>query len=134
MMASKNRVFVQNKYLTAKAPETGGELFHLLSEGQKELLEDSKVQIDWRRVKRISEIRSTSWTSRKKAPLGRLSLELWEWPGGSILEVSKKVVPEWAGHICRAEGSCQANGLALNTDQRSKTAIALGAISTAHQP
>ena len=125
----------QNKYLTAKAPETGGELFHLLSEGQKELLEDSKVQIDWRRVKRISEIRSTSWTSRKKAPLGRLSLELWEWPGGSILEVSKKVVPD-AGQATYAalRDLARANGLALNTDQRSKTAIALGAISTAHQP
>ena len=43
MMASKNRRFrFRTNILTAKAPETGGELFHLLSEGQKELLEDSE--------------------------------------------------------------------------------------------
>jgi hypothetical protein len=126
---------LQNKYLVAKAPETGEELFHLLTEGQKTLLEDSKVQIDWRRVKRIAEIQSTSWTSRKKAPLGKLSLELWEWPGGSILEVSKKVVAD-AGQATYLElrDLASTNGLALNTDQRSKTAIALGAITTTHQP
>jgi hypothetical protein len=126
---------LQNNYLVAKAPETGEELFQLLSEGQKKLLEDSKVQIDWRRVKRIAEIQSTSWTSRKKAPLGKLSLELWEWPGGSILEVSKRVVTD-AGQATYVElrDLASKNGLGLNTDQRSKTAIALGAITTAHQP
>src|SRR5271168_3915723 len=50
---------VQNKYVAAKVPETGEELFQLLSEGQKTLLERSKVQIDWKRVKRVTEIQST---------------------------------------------------------------------------
>jgi hypothetical protein len=64
-----------------------------------------------------------------------LSLELWEWPGGSILEVSKKVVAD-AGQATdiALRGLASKNRLALNTDQRSKTAIALGAIATAHQP
>jgi hypothetical protein len=125
---------LKNNYLAANAPQTGEELFRLLSERQKELLEDSKVEIDWRRVTRIAEIRSTGWTSRKKAPLGKVSLELWEWPGGSILEVSKKVATD-AGQATYVElrDLANKNGLALNTDQRSKTAIALGAISTAHK-
>jgi len=67
---------LQKKYGAAKAPETGEELFQLLSEGQKKLLNDSKAQIDWKRVKRIAEIQSTSWTTRTKPPLGKLSLEL----------------------------------------------------------
>ena len=68
---------VQNRYVAAKVPETGEEIYQLLSEGQKKLLESSKVQIDWKRVKRIAEIRSTSWVTRAHPPFGKLSLELW---------------------------------------------------------
>jgi hypothetical protein len=126
---------VVNKYLTAKAPVTGEELFQLLSEGQKRLLQDSRVQIDWKRVKRIAEIQSTSWTTRAKTPLGKLSLELWEWPNGSILEVSKKVTPD-AGQATYIElrNLANSNGLALNTNQHSKTSIALTKIAAVHQP
>jgi hypothetical protein len=123
-----------NKYLTAKAPVTGEELFQQLSEGQKKLLRDAKVQMDWRRVKRIAEIQSTSWTSRANPPLGKLSLELWQWPGGSLLEVSTRVEPD-AGQATFVELRDLANrkGLALDTNQRSKTAIALGQITAEHQ-
>jgi hypothetical protein len=72
---------VVNKYVTAKAPVTGEELFQRLSEGQKKLLRNAKVQIDWKRVTRIAEIQSTNWTSRANPPLGKLSVELWVWPG-----------------------------------------------------
>jgi hypothetical protein len=124
---------VQKKYVAAKAPQTGEELFQLLSEGQKKLLEDAKVQIDWKGVRRIAEIRSTSWTTRAKPPLGKLSLDLWEWPGGSVLEVSTKVAPA-AGQATYVElrELAKKNGLALSADQRSKTAIALRGISGAH--
>lgn len=125
---------IQNKLVAAKVPETGEELFQLLSEGQKKLLEDAKVQIDWKRVKRIAEILSTSWTTRAKPPFGKLSLELWEWPSGSILEVSTKVAPE-AGQSTYVQLRNLANkrGLVLSTNQRSKTAIALGEITATHQ-
>ena len=125
---------VVNKYLTAKAPVTGEELFQRLSEGQKRLLQDSKVQIDWRRVTRIAEIQSTSWTSRAEPPLGKLSVELWEWAGGRLLEVSTKVAPD-AGQATYVELRDLANkkGLALDANQRSKTAIALGEITSAPQ-
>ena len=121
---------VQNKYVAAKVPETGEEFFQLLSEGQKKLLEDSKVQIDWKSVKRIPGIRSTSWTTKAEAPLGKLSLELWEWPGGSVLEVSAKVATD-EGQAAYGElrELAKKNGLALSGDQRSKTAIALRAIA-----
>jgi hypothetical protein len=121
---------VQQKYVAAKVPETGEELLGLLSEGQKKLLADSKVPIDWKRVKRVAGIRSTSWTTRAQAPLGKLSLELWEWPGGSVLEVSAKVATdEGQAAYVELRELAKRNGLALSGDQRLKTAIALRAIN-----
>jgi len=120
---------VQKKYVGGKVPETGEDLLGLLSEGQKKLLAEAKVQIDWGRVRRVAAIQSTSWTTKAEAPLGKLSLELWEWPGGRILEVSTKVAQD-AGQATYVELKelAKKNGLALSADQRSKTATALGAI------
>jgi hypothetical protein len=124
---------MQKDYAGAKAPETGEELLKELSVGQKKLLEESKVPIDWRRVKRFAEIRSTSWTTRAKGPMGKLDLELWEWPGGSILEVSTKVgLNEGKATYLKLQELAKKNGLALSADQRSKTAIALRAIVGVH--
>lgn len=120
---------VQTRYVSLKAPGTGEGLYQLLSVGQKKLLEDSKVPIDWKSVKRVAGIRSTSWTTKAEAPLGKLSMELWEWPGGSVLEVSVKVATD-QGQVAYGElrELAKKNGLALSGDQRSKTAIALRAI------
>ena len=124
---------MQTKFAGAKAPETGEELLRELSVGQKKLLEESKVPIDWRRVKRVAEIRSTGWATRAKGPLGKLDVELWEWPGGSILEVSTKVGPnEGQATYLKLQELAKKNGLALNASQRSKTAIALRAIVGVH--
>ena len=124
---------VETKYVSAKPPETGEGLFQVLSEGQKRLLDASGVPIDWKRVKRVAAIRSTSWTTKAKAPLGKLSLELWEWPGGSVLEVSAKVATDEGQAAYRElRELAKKNGLALNADQRSKTAIALRAINSGH--
>jgi hypothetical protein len=124
---------VQTKFAGGKAPETGEELFKVLSLGQKKLLEESRVPIDWRLVKRLAEIRSTSWTTRAEGALGKLDIELWEWPGGSILEVSTKVgLNEGQATYLKLKELAKKNGLALNASQRSKTAIALRAIVGAH--
>ena len=125
---------VESRYPSTKEPETGEELFKLLSDGQKQLLSDSKVQIDWKLVKRIVDIQSTSWTARANPPLGKLSLELWEWPGGTILELSAKTTPD-AGKTTYAELRilAQRNNLTLSTTQRSKTAITLEAITASHR-
>ena len=118
------------RYVAAKTPETGEGVFQLLSDGQKKLLDDSKAQIDWRRVRRIAEIQSTSWTTGAKPGLGKLSMELWEWPGGRILEVSTKVAPDLGQSTYRElQQLAKQHGLALSADQRSKTAIALKAIA-----
>jgi hypothetical protein len=125
---------VQSRHVVAKVPETGWEIYQLLSEGQKKLLEDSKLEIDWKRVKRIAEIQSTSWTSLAHRPLGKLSLELWEWPSGSVLEVSTKASPnDGQSTYVELRDLANKNGLELSTDQRSKTAIALGEITAARQ-
>ena len=125
---------VQKGYAGVEVPETGTELFRLLSAGQKKLLEDSKVAIDWSRVRRVADIRSTSWKTNAKPDLGKLSVELWEWPGGSVLEVSTKVAPA-AGQATYSglELLAKRQGLELNRDQRSKTAIALGEIRATHR-
>jgi hypothetical protein len=124
---------VQQKNVSTKTPETGDEVLRLLSEGQKKLLDNSKVQIDWKRVKRVAEIRSTSWTTRAKGPLGKLDLELWEWPNGSIMEVSTKVAMN-AGQATYVELQklAKRKDLALSAKQSSKTEIALRSINAAH--
>jgi hypothetical protein len=125
---------VRNRKVAAKVPETGEAIYQLLSEGQKKLLEVSKVQIDWKRVKRIAEIQSTSWATRAHPPFGKLSLELWEWQSGSVLEVSTKVAPgDGQSTYVELRDLANKNGLVLSTNQRSKTAIALGEITAAHQ-
>ncbi len=124
---------VEKKYVDAKVPETGREVFGLLSVGQKKLLADSEVQIDWRSVRRVAEIRSTSWKTDSKGPLGKLSLELWEWPGGSILEVSTRVALDQGQAAYRGlRDLANRDGLALSGNQSSKTAIALRAINAGH--
>ena len=106
----------------------------MLSDGQKKLLADSKVQIDWKRVRRVAGIQSTSWRASGTTPLGNLSLELWEWPGGSVFEVWTKVALD-AGQATYLELKALAkkNGLTLSPNQLSKTAIALQEITAAHR-
>jgi hypothetical protein len=125
---------VVNKYVALKAPATGEEIFQRLSDGQRTLLRDANVQIDWKRVKRIAEIQSTNWTSRANPPLGKLSVELWVWPGGSIFEVSTRVAPDARlAAFAELHDLVNKKGLSLDTNQRSKTAIALRQITAAHQ-
>jgi hypothetical protein len=117
---------VGTNYSAGHVPETGRELVHLLSPGQKRLLEDSQIQVDWAKVKRVADIQSTSWTIRAQAPLNKFSMELWDWPNGRILEVSTKAGPD-AGRAAYAEleSVAKKNGLALSAVQQSKTATAL---------
>ena len=97
---------VQKKYVAAKVPETGEEMFQLLSEGQKKLLEDSKVQIDWKRVKRIAEIQSTSWTTHAQAAVwqverGALGVAGWQ----RSRSLNEGGTGCRAVHLCRTAGS-----------------------------
>jgi hypothetical protein len=127
---------IGTRYRAEQMPESGMELARLLSPGQKKLLEDSQVQVDWTKVKRVADIQSTSWTVRAQAPLNKFSMELWEWrrgewpsgewPSGRILEVSAKTGPD-AGRAAYSELErlAKTKGLGLSAVQRSKTATAL---------
>jgi hypothetical protein len=123
-----------NQNTPAKPPQSGEELLRLLSDDQKQLLKDSKAKIDWTRVTRIANIQSTSWTTAAQPPLGKLSLELWQWPNGSILELSEKVTPA-AGKATYIElqDLARSHGLALDTNQSAKTSTALTKINAAAQ-
>jgi hypothetical protein len=121
---------VATSYSAGHVPETGPELLHLLSAGQRRLLEESQIQIDWTEVKRVADIQSRSWTARAQAPLNKFSMELWEWSSGRVLEVSTKVGPD-AGRAAytELESVAKKNGLALSAVQQSKTATALKEMS-----
>lgn len=117
---------VTNKFSRAQVPETGNNLLLALSPGQKKLLEAAHVIIDWNQVKRVADIRETAWQIRSTSRARNLSLELWEWPGGRILELSGKAGSE-EGQAAYEElrQLAIANGLKPSPDQRSKTRVVL---------
>jgi len=117
---------VRSKYTATHVPETGIEISNLLDAGQKKLLTKAQISVDWTRVKRIAGIQATSWQTKAQPHFRKLTLELWEWPGGRILELSTKVGPD-AGpstytELQRLVGTKR---LSLNATQRAKTSMVL---------
>jgi hypothetical protein len=124
-----NSFSVAAPFTADRVPETGEQLQAVLSPGQKKLLEDSGIAIDWSRVKQVANIQSTSWKVRGNAQ-EKLSLELWQWPKGSVLELSTKAGADAGRPSYDAlEDLAKAKGLQLSADQRSKTATALHSIN-----
>ncbi len=117
---------VRRKYKAPQIPEMGGDIHSLLSPPQERLLREARASIDWARVMRIARINSTKWETTAPPPLGKLTLELWEWPAGNILEISTKVGPD-AGPSTYAELQRLVNikHLSLNAEQDTKTRIVL---------
>ena len=111
-------------------PQSGYEVSRLLGSWQMKLLKDAQVSIDWVRVKRIAEIRSTVWQIRAQPPFPKLTLELWEWPGGEVLELSTKA-PRGAATSTYSELQqlVKTKQLLMSPDQRLKTTIALEAFT-----
>lgn len=117
---------IRRKYSAEQLPETGGDITRLLSQGQKKLLKEAHFSIDWSRVRRVVEIKSTTWETRAQAPIRKLTLEAWEWPDGKLLEISTRVRPD-DGRPAYAELQklADANGLSLSPIQGFKTSIVL---------
>jgi hypothetical protein len=117
------------KYGLNQLPESGFDVSHALSPGQKKLLDDAQTSIDWTRVKRIAEITASTWQTQPQPHLGKLTLELWEWPGGKVLELSTKVPPD-AGSLAytKLQELLRTKHLSMNSTQLPKTSIALNAI------
>ncbi len=117
---------VQRQYKALQVPETGGDINSLFSPPQERLLREAHASIDWSRVTRIANIQSTKWEAAAHPPFRKLTLELWEWSAGSILEISTKVGPG-AGTATYAELQRLANrkGLSLSAEQGTKTRAVL---------
>jgi len=112
---------VGRSYKAMQAPGSGDEIYRLLSASQKQLLVASKAQVDWTSVRRIVEVTSTTWRTK-----GRVALELWDWPGGKILELSAKTVPAAEeAKYAELQGLIKANQLPLSNAQDNKTSVVL---------
>jgi hypothetical protein len=124
---------VQREYKVLQVPELGSDIASLLSPPQKRLLQEAQVLIDWRRVKRIANVKATKWGTKAKSPFRKLTLELWEWPAGNVLEISTKVAPE-AGPSKYAELQrlVDMNSLSLSANQGNKTSMVLGETLARH--
>jgi hypothetical protein len=115
------------------APQTGEALYAALSVAQQQLLTTAGVAIDWHRVKRIAEIRATEWQVRGNESLNEVSIELWEWPSGKVLELSAKANNPESGQskLDLLLRMALASGLVIEKDQEPKSTIILHAITTA---
>jgi len=117
---------VGRKYKAAKVPEIGNDIYSLLSASQIKLLHEARVSIDWARVMRIANINLTKWETTAQSPYGKLTLELWEWPAGKILELSAKAGPEAeASKFAKLERLVEAKNLSLSASQDTKTSMVL---------
>jgi hypothetical protein len=121
---------MQSKYVASNVPQTGDELSILLTKGQRQLLKASGVVVNWAQIRRVIDIQSTSWNVPLQPPLGKLSLELWEWSNGKSLEISTKVAADAGSNAyVELENVAKRNHLDLSSDQRAKTATALRSIA-----
>jgi hypothetical protein len=117
---------VGRKYKPRRVPETGEEIPRILSAQQETLLHEAGVTIDWSQVKRLAHIKLTKWESATDRSFGKLTLELWESPGGNILELSTKVAPgAGASKYAELQRLLGQKGLPLSKSQGTKTSMVL---------
>jgi len=123
---------IGRKYTSEQLPETGEDIARLLSEGQKKLLREAHVSVDWSRVKRVAEIKSTTWGTRAQAQIRKLTLEAWEWPNGNLLEISTRTRPDdGPSTYAELQELANTNGLSLSPIQGFKTSIVLKSVALA---
>jgi len=121
---------ITTKFSGERLPSTGLEIYQLLSPEQRNLLEEAEVSINWSKVKQIVEIQSTTWRAHGQGHLGRLALELWEWPEGKILEVSTRVGANSGTQAYRElQDLARSKRLSLSPDQQPKTKTVLESIT-----
>jgi len=76
----------------------------------------------------IAQIHATDWEVRTDGPLKKVTVELWEWPGGKILELSAKADPQkGASTMGQLREMAVASGLTVEEKQDSKTSLVLHA-------
>jgi hypothetical protein len=123
---------IKTKYTAEQLPMTGGDITRLLSQGQKKLLQAAHASIDWSRVKRVVEIKSTTWETRAQAGARKLTLEAWEWPDGNLLEISTRTRPDdGPSTYAELQELANTNGLSFSPIQGFKTSIVLKSVALA---
>ena len=127
---------IENSYARPRIPETGNDVSRLLSAGQEKLLQEAQVSIDWSRVKRIADIKSTDWKTKHQPHFQKkLALELWEWPTGKSLELSTTVGRDAGPSAYRKlQELVKAKGLSMSGNQEFKTTMVLEALTHAAAP
>jgi hypothetical protein len=110
-------------------PRTGEALYAALSTAQRRLLARTGISIDWHRVKQIARVQATEWQARADGSLKGVSIERWEWPSGTVLELSAKTATPESGRytLDLLRRMALASGLAIEKDQEAKTSIVLHA-------
>jgi hypothetical protein len=123
---AKTSYSMRNKFSGTQIPENGSDIYQALSEGQVGLLTVAQMTIDWNQIKRVADIKATYWEIKLDSRSKKLRLELWQWPGGRILELSSKVrTGEGPAEYEELRRLVVGKGLKLSADQRSKTRTVL---------
>ena len=126
---------VGQSYKDRRVPEAGEDILSALSSRQRELLRKAHASINWSRVTKVSDIRSTTWVTPRESPFGKLTLEYWEFPGGSILELStRSAASEWELKSAELHRIAKSKGLSLSANQDTKTNIVLRLLMHATLP
>jgi CYTH domain len=126
---------VGQDYEPQGVPKDGDDLFRALSPRQRELLKEAQVSIVWSKVRRSPTVRSTSWQTSRQSPFGKLTLEYWEFPQGSLLELSaKSAASEWKSTSADLHGLVQSKRLTLSANQETKTSAVLRGLKPRTSP
>ena len=126
---------VRRKYEVRPVPERGSDISRVLSPLQKRLLREAGASIDWGRVQRIADVKVTKWEAKSQSRFDKLTLEMWEWSTGNILELSAKVKPD-AGpsNYAELQRLVDMKGLASSPSQGAKTSIVLETVTNQAPP
>ena len=120
----------QTKFASQQIPETGAEIFRMLSASQVDLLKQAHISTDWMQIKRIASVKSKSWRVPAQAHFNPLVLELWQWPTGQVLELSARARGATGPLVYpRLQQLATAKGLSLSRQQELKTILVLHAIT-----
>jgi hypothetical protein len=126
---------VRRKYEVSQVPKKGSDITTLLSHPQEKLLREAGIFIDWSHVKRVADIKATTWKTTAQSPSGKLALERWEWPGGTVLEISTKVGPnESQAKYDQLLQLMDVKGLSLSASQGNKTSMVLETLTLRASP
>lgn len=121
---------IKSKVAGQQIPETGAEIFGMLSASQKDLLKQAHISTDWRLVKRIARIEAKSWRVKAQPLLNPVVLELWQWPTGQVLELSARANTATGLSVySQLQQLATSKGLSLGEQQQFKTTLVLQALT-----